>query len=258
MFSISEPPGTLQGTVVIIPGLNFRSKAFSDLAYLLSNAGCRSHILQLSGHDGHRSSRLLASAAQWKRDVLDGIASAHSASPEVPLHVVAFSLGGLLASCLIGSGQLSIVSRMILLAPALTLRTWTRLPRALALLPLARMPLPSLLPRRYRAADVIAGGWYQALFELEDEVSRPDYQQFLASVPSLILLSPRDEYVAASTLRTWVAQRQLLSWRVEELPPFGLERTFSHHFIVDQATLGPQRWDLVTNKLLTFLELSPT
>ena len=253
IFVTLEPRHSLRGIVIQIPGLNIRSQAFGDLGQFLSQAGFRVLTLELTGHNGLASSRSIPSAQRWKDEVLQALETATAHSGGTNVHILAYSLGAALATCVVGSGQAEIVSRMVFLAPALRLLWWTHLPRPLTHSALAKIPLPSFLPKRYQAANFTAVCWYRALFDLCEEASQKEFASHLNAVPTLTLLSRRDEFMRPKAIQTWIEERNLSQWQVEEITPHPITRLLPHHLIIDRHSLGPQRWEMLTARIDGFL-----
>jgi pimeloyl-ACP methyl ester carboxylesterase len=252
-----ESNGTPRGVVVAFHGLNQRPCALDQLCGELGRAGFYVYRPVLSGHDGSGNDEVTEAA--WIDDVRKSLVRVHEQYPELPLHVVGYSIGGLLAvRSLDLYPDMPKPSSMILLAPALSLRTFTHLSRAFAWAASLSLRVPSLTPKDYRVYPSIPTLWYKNLFELVDSVQQVRHPDLLQSIPVLAILNPRDELVSPSGIEDWIARNQLKSsWRTLDIEPAPTDPLSYEHLLIDERGLGKKPWLELIDSVTGFLAAGP-
>ena len=114
--------------VLLIHGLNQRPSSWTQLIEELNDLGLHVYRLSLKGHRGLPSRDMEeVSSDIWLNEFHEGYAQTHKRFPGLPLYLVAYSMGALIAM----TGQLqagkSLFARQLLLAPALSIRPYTKL-----------------------------------------------------------------------------------------------------------------------------------
>jgi alpha-beta hydrolase superfamily lysophospholipase len=257
--------------VVLIHGLNLDPAAMLDIQASLFDAGMDVLSLSLTGHGNalDDEGRLLqfqeATFVHWQADVQRAVQAAarHATALSRPLHLVGFSLGGLLSADYLvqsalrgGSVEVPDINRMVLLAPAITLK-WS----SYLLYPLQIFPdiyLPSVAPRVYRANDYAPVSAYFALYEgvnqFNELAGQPDNRQAL-NIPALVFMHPRDELVSANGVREFISEHQLSQWQFVEVDKSEDAADVLNHLIIGPHSLGSDAWRSVSTQLLDFLRM---
>ena len=236
-----------KGSAVLLHGLNNRPEALHEIAAKLREGGFTTIQLTLPGHGDHQI--LSAPLRQWvdssHEALLQGII--HQGTGE--LLVVGYSLGGLLALLALQENPSITPTRMVLIAPALTLN----IPRFI--LTLGRIPIvkhiriPSMTPNEDRRWCSIPAEWYG---ELDKGLDKIDYstiakREFATSV----IVSSEDEVVSASALKDLIAAEGLAkTWKYTELSPNSLNADSYQHHIINRKTLGVSGWKNLEELLL--------
>ena len=265
--------------VVLIHGLNLDPAAMLDIQASLFDAGMDVLSLSLTGHGNalDDEGRLLqfqeATFVHWQADVQRAVQAAarHATALSRPLHLVGFSLGGLLSADYLvqsalrgGSVEVADINRMVLLAPAITLK-WS----SYLLYPLQIFPdiyLPSVAPRVYRANDYTPLSAYFALYEGVNQFNElagkpdpgsdpvPNNSQAL-NIPALVFMHPRDELVSANGVREFISEHQLSQWQFVEVDKSEDAADVLNHLIIGPHSLGSGAWRSVSTQLLDFLRM---
>lgn len=245
--------------VVLVHGFNLNPRVMNEMAAVLQagnmdvlQVSLTGHRMSLSPEDRRDEFGAMEGFHVWQAnmDLAMSEAATRAASLALPLHLVAFSMGGLLGVDYINRHETARVDRAVLLAPALSLR-WT----SWLLRPLGALPdflLPSLGPDRYKANQFVPVSAYEALYEgvaqLEEQ-ARPER----LDIPALVLVSRGDELVSGEGLEEFIARHGLDSWRLHHLDNSAGDDEVLEHVIVDRNSLGERAWESVTERILSFL-----
>lgn len=244
-----------EGVVLLVHGLNQKPSSWSDLIEYLNSINLHVYRLALKGHRGLTFDDMHSVNAQvWQ----DELIAAHNEMQQhfcsLPLYLVAYSLGSLVAvSVQLKAGQ-PLFDRQILLAPALAIRPYTRLALPLCTL-LAH--LPSRSPRGYIAnTEGTTAEAYRALFQLEKEV-RQCGNFSIVNVPTQIMMRPDDELISYTATGRLLKKNKLDKWRLVPLVDDSCAKrcSFSYkHLIVDQRSAGGVIWGRMTAEIGRFLK----
>jgi pimeloyl-ACP methyl ester carboxylesterase len=246
-----------RAVVVLVHGLNLDPAAMTDIAAALYTSGMDVLSVSLSGHareipeDGRLLQFQEADFSSWQRDVRDAVAVAHdrAARFDIPLHLVGFSLGGLLSADYLLHGDGIEISRMVLFAPAISLK-WS----SYLLYPMQVLPgvfLPSVAPQAYRANDFAPVSAYLALYEGVRQFNEAAGQQL--NIPTLVFMHPRDELVSASRIRDFIQTHALSEWRYVEVRKSDGAANVLDHLIISEDSVGTDAWRLISRQMLDFL-----
>jgi esterase/lipase len=247
----SATPHT-RGVFVVVHGLNQRPSAMDPLAHYLSELGFHTYRMTLEGHRTYSDETFPASS--WKSDVRSAIAEARSRYPSLPLYLMGYSLGGLLVADVLEEDSSVEPRKIVLLAPALSLRTYVLAARALAIFPFGSLKTMSLAPPGYRRFRNTPLFWYENTIDLYDETASRPAPVRLRRVPALIVVSPDDELVSPPGLREWVDANSLPpAWQVELIEPQPHDERLHRHLIVDRVSLGDAEWQRLQDMLKAFL-----
>jgi len=241
-----------RGIFVVVHGLNQRPSAMDPLAHYLSELGFHSYRMTLEGHQ--RSGDETFPPSAWKTGVRSAISEAQSRYPALPLYLMGYSLGGLLVTDLLEEDSSLKPRKVVLIAPALSLRTHVLAARPLAILPFGSLKTMSLAPPGYRRFPNTPLLWHKNTPLLNEETESRTAPARLREIPALMLVSPNDQLVSATGLREWVEKNALApAWRVELVEPQPHDGRLPQHLIIDRVSLGDAEWRRVQGILGDFL-----
>ena len=261
MYTILAPSGDCKGVTLVIHGLNLRPDRMRPLADELGEMGIAVVLCSLCGHgenytpivgQSNAAARLAAfrqsTYAGWRKEVEAAYAATVAlAQPTgAPLFLVAFSLGALLGCDLLTTSSTVHFDRMVLLAPALALRSYSHLPYLLSRWP--TLALRSFAPRTYRSNPATPIAAYNALHTALLSLQR--HADAKLNVPTLILIDPQDELVSPSGVLHFIQRTQLSQWRLSlvKKQPTQPELAF-HHLIIDADSVGPVMWQRMVTQI---------
>ena len=244
--------GHPRGVTLVFHGLNLRPSRMDFIARDLASYGFDSYRATLPGHDGNmgafkktsRDENLRVAAAAYDE------AAARARELGVPLHLVGFSLGGLVANDLMRVRPDVHFDKMVLFAPAIVPRLFTHPLELLRWLP--SLVIPSWSPQDYRANPGTPIAAYSALFDSVKSVNGTPCAH--ANVPTVVFLDPKDELVSTGRMKAFIAKQGLTKWDLvgvandkSELPkPY-------HHLITDPEAVGRDEWRTIESRMLTHL-----
>lgn len=256
------------GVALVIHGLNLRPERMSPLADVLRQWGLTVVFCSLRGHganyqphpdcasDGARLATLRqVSYTGWRSEieVAYQAAAALAQTADLPLFLVAFSLGGLLGCDLLATAPTVQFDRMVLLAPALALRTFGHWPGWLARWP--AFTLRSFAPRAYRANPATSIAAYSALYSALRNLHRHAGPRL--NVPTLVLMNPQDELLSLSGIRRFMQRTHLSQWRLQLVNKKPLRRELAfRHLIIDEESVGPHAWQTMLAQIKAHLQLT--
>ena len=158
----------------------------------------------------------------------------------IPVFLTAFSIGGLIGLDLFASRADVKFDKIVLFAPAISLRATIYLERAVS--PFPRLVIPSLADDAYLAnikgTPVAAyNALFEALYHFENNAGPK------LNVPTLIFIDEQDEFIPLGGLKKLVEKHHLHQWEIyivqrEEEMGTG---TFHHH-IIDASSTGQEVW----------------
>lgn len=255
-FGIEE--GRCRGGVLLAHGLNMDPQSWREMIAFLNRLDFSVYRLELKGHRGLTFEDMLdVSAKQWLDQFCSAIDFMIAHLPGVPLHLVGYSLGGLLGIAAQLQRRESCFERQVLLAPALALKLYTWLA-----IPLTRV-VPFLISRspngyvaNTRGASSAA---YRALFDLKHDIRYAVNEEIsLVNLPTLVLMRPSDELISYRGIKKLIQCRKLDKWQLADLPK--KKRTYGkisfQHLIVDEKSVGELAWRQMTTQVEHFLTRS--
>lgn len=244
---------TPKGVFLVVHGLNLKPSALDPLCGFLASKGFHSYRMTLRGHNEAPESYF--DASEWRLDVATAYARIRSRFPTLPPYALGYSIGGLLLTQTFESDpSLTKPRGMILLAPAISMKTAFDIAAALRLPPPVSWSVPNLAPPAYRRYELTPLFWYSNALELYTMMSSIQNTSRLKAIPTLIVLNPSDELVSEDGTRNWIDARHLTpEWSVALVHPAPSERFLKEHLIIDKNSLGPREWarfqDLVSDFL---------
>ena len=242
---------------LLIHGLNLRPERMSGIAEMLAKRGVECLNLSLSGHAAADPERLetfkSVSRNQWLGEARQAYQLARERADALgaPLLLVGFSLGAAIGGDL-ASGSPGEVhfDAMILFAPAFSIHWYTRMLRCLS--PLPRLALKSFSPADYAANPVTPVAAYSALFQSIAAV-RAQHAR-VTTGDALIFVDPKDELVSFRGLEALCAEQGGGRWQLVSVSKrLRSDRRDFHHLIIDEESLGPERWAEVAGRCNEFL-----
>lgn len=249
-----------EAVAVIIHGFNLNPRIMREMAGKLQEEGHDVLLLSLTGHrmslpPAERQDELgaMAGFGAWQDNVDQAMNEAAGRADELalPLHLVGFSMGGLLAVDHLNRHDSTPLDRMVLLAPALSLHWTSWLLRPLG--PLPDFLLPSVGPDRYKANESVPVSAYEALYEGVAQLNeQPRPERF--DIPTLVLISEQDELVSSEGLEDFIRDHTLDRWQFHRIDNRAGDGDVLDHVIVDRNSLGEKAWQEVSGKVLQFLD----
>jgi pimeloyl-ACP methyl ester carboxylesterase len=244
--------------VVLAHGLNLKPNKMDDWAQILSSNGALVIRFSLYGHTGNPSDMANVHQEIWRKqfDEVMSVASVTAKNDNLPIYLVAFSLGALVGLEWQAHAQehYHMFEKMVLIAPALSL-PWYSKPviNMLSILGHSLM-LPSRSPSRYRANPGTSIAAYQSLFALKKSLEEKKYKN--ANVKTLVLIDRHDELVNSKGIKKIIEGFKLNHWALQIV-----NNRFAHHnygfrhLMVDQDAMGKELWQSLSKMVLHHLKL---
>jgi alpha-beta hydrolase superfamily lysophospholipase len=241
-----------RGVFIVIHGLNQRPSSMDPLCQYLRSLGFHTYRLTLSGHDDRPTETF--PETRWEHDLLAAYANLRVHFPTLPIDVLGYSLGGLVAASTLESYPVFSPSRMVLFAPALALTPFSQAGYVSEIVPPLIAKMPSLAPVEYKRFESTPIFLYQNTLTLYSRIRRIRAPLRLQQTLTLVFANPRDALISLSGLTDWIDVNELSSnWRLVPVHPEPRSSTLSEHLIIDQQTLGNQEWVRVTSEIRDFL-----
>lgn len=253
------------GVAIVLHGLNLKPKRMLPLAKELRKIGIGVCNGALQGHgDNYRAiaglSAVDARLATYRAvtlpkwlgdlDVLYTRATYEAQQRNVPLFLVGFSMGALVACTAMATCATVRFERMVLFAPALAIHPHAHLPRLFKRWP--HLLVRSFAPPRYRANRATPVAAYLAV-----RAAQVQFRQCVnptLNVPTQIFIGPRDELISRRGLRQIIAQHHLTQWQIDVVSKREAEQGAAfHHLIIDPASVGQREWARMMKKIETHL-----
>lgn len=239
------------GVVLLFHGLNLAPRAMDPLAQELQKLGFDTVQTTFRGHDGNHEAFRSVTRQEWLFDVEGAFERAVQIADrkQVPLYVIGFSMGGLLAiDYLQDHPELrDRVRKMVLLAPALSLHSVARLLAVSRYLPKNWM-IPSLAPQEYAANKGTSIAAYRALYESSRKVRSIGLEAF-SRIPTQVWAHPKDELVSALGLEEMAhGMKEWMYFPVDQDATIRLSRRF-YHFIVHPDAVGDRSYAHLLNEI---------
>ncbi len=252
----------VKGVVLMVHGLNNNPSRFLPLAKKLNSRQQVVVLVKLEGHDmsvknaSWRLSRFRKVTPEiWARQFSESYAYARQIANHhnAPLFAITYSLGGLLTvNGMLSSDEITF-NKVVLLAPAISLRWYSTLLWPLTFFP--SLTLPGFSPDEYRANSGTPMAAYNALFSLRDQVHARVNSKLTPGInqASLILMTETDELVSYSGIQDWIQQNRLDRWSIVAVTKSPDNQTSFDHLMVDEAAMGKQGWQRLWREISVFL-----
>ena len=251
----SDTQGELKGVALVIHGLNLRPDRMQSVISTLTESGIDVLGLSLRGHGANYAHRDDMDAATARLETFKNVSyplwineaylaylqvKKRAQQQNVPVFLTAFSVGGLIGLDLFASNADVQFDKMVLLAPAISLRATIYLERALS--PFPRLVIPSLADDAYLAnkkGTPIAAynALFEALYHFEDSAGSK------LNVPTLVFIDEQDEFIPLWGLKKQVEEKSLDQWKfyiVQKEENVGAGAF--HHHIIDASSTGKMVW----------------
>jgi esterase/lipase len=243
---------TRRGIFIVIHGLNQRPSSMEPLCDYLRSQGFDTYRLALNGHDSLPLRSFPGDT--WANDIHAAYDLVHRQYPQVPVHILAFSLGGLATTRALDVSTDLRPKSMVFIAPPLSLRTPAQSSYLLRLLPPLTITVPNIAPPYYRRFARTPLFWYRNTSNLYSDTRSLQSPSRLKSIPTLIIANPRDELVSLSGLRDWIHENNLEpAWRIEAVRPVRRDPFVPEHLLVDQNSFGTHEWQRFKSLVEQFL-----
>jgi pimeloyl-ACP methyl ester carboxylesterase len=250
-FNSASP---VKAVALVLHGLNMLPSRMTPLSTWLASRGVDAYRATLRGHDGDMPAFKAATRQDYLDDTLTAydIAATRARAAGVPLHLLAFSFGALVAFDLLHTHVPTRFDRAVLFAPALAPRPSTRLVRALSMFP--RLVLRSASRRDFRVFDGSPIAAFNALFAAVGALERARYAR--ADLPTLVFVDPKDVLVSLAAIERLARDFAISAWRVVPVTTDRgrLTRTF-HHLITEPDAVGDDLWREMTSMAAAHLGL---
>lgn len=224
--------------ILFVHGLNTTPKIFNDLAAACEARNiliCRPH---LKGHDPSQALPETIKAADW----VNGIHDAMNQNKHVTEWIaVGYSLGGLVIANM-ALKKPKLFQRIVLLAPALSLKFYAHLPRMILF---TDIRLKSFTPAHIRAHNKLSTDYFSALYALRRETRRMIRDR--KELPQMtIIMSCHDELISYHGTRK-LAQKMGAEFisvkkKRKNIADWG-------HLIVMRKHLHESDWNLILSKI---------
>lgn len=250
-YSMNDVP---KGVFFVVHGLNNNARVMDPLIEELVHESFHVLRITLTGHAANTGFTTDGTMSDWLKDVQRAVNKVKQEYPDLPIYHMGFSLGALTTLAFVQENEGLNIAKMILIAPALFPRKSSRLLRPFQLLRLLRanLPIPSLVPRKYRAHRYTSVGAYTALLELSAKV-RQEHVKNLAKIPTLLVINRKDSVVDYARTYNWLQTEELATWQILVVDPRPEEAGSYGHLLLNRRALGGEQWQLMITTIAKFL-----
>jgi esterase/lipase len=254
-----------RGVALVVHGLNLKPEKMEPIIRQLTRAGIDALNVSLHGHgdnyvrndrgdpkearlDSFRTVTYRLWSSEIRRAYLNVLERGRRKN--VPIFLVAYSLGGLLGCDLLVSDAEVHFDRMALFAPALNSQSEPYLLKAL--MPFPNLVIDSLSPESYRSNDGTPMAGYKALFEAFNHFQ--EHSNAALNVPTIVFMDREDEFISPDKLQEMVSRGNLDRWKVITIRKVRPELVpCAHHLLIDEAVTGKDVWAQIRGSLLAHL-----
>ena len=244
-----EPAGarTASAVALVIHGLNVNPLRMDPLAHELNRWGVATLRCTLAGHahglpagEARLPSLRQVTYRLWREEAAAAyrVAAQQAEHHNVPMLLVAFSLGALIGCTAVLHSADIRFARLVLFAPALRIRRRRGVLQLFSVWP--QLVIPSLSPAAYRADPGTPIRAYNALFAARRDFERLAGPQL--NIPTLVFTDPRDEMVSYPGLRQLILQHNLTQWQLQPVNKAPDANTQYHHLLIDPESVGDATW----------------
>lgn len=251
--------------VLMAHGLNVQPCRMKPLIDLLAANGIEVVSVALHGHGENYTRRLELNTAEarleslrsvtyrlWREELQAAYRVATLRAEQlggVPLHLLGYSLGGLVGCDLFADEADVQFDRMALFAPALRIRAFSYV-----LAPFTgatRTIIPSFSPAGYRANRGTSLAAYAALYTAAAHLARHIGPKL--NVPTLVFLDPKDELVSYGGTERLLAEADLTRWHLYRVEKDASATARYHHLLIDAPSVGQAVWEQIATATVAHL-----
>ncbi|MBT6324466.1 MAG: hypothetical protein HOJ35_00715 [Bdellovibrionales bacterium] len=245
-----------KGIVVLIHGLNNKPSSMNPLAKMSNEQGFDVLRVALEGHRGADDEIKKITQEKWQSTMYLSYCHARKVAQKkkVPLYFIGNSLGALTnLELMINQTKTKVdYKAMILFAPAISLRPYVYLIKALKFLG-PDFLIPSWTPKDYRSNDGTSNSAYNALFTNISKIEKSPWDK-ISKVPTLVIIDPDDELIDLDDIQDLIKTKKMNNWEILKISNKKtlLKETY-HHLIIDPLTVGKEEWVKIENKIIQHL-----
>jgi len=248
------------GVAIIVHGLNVRPLKMFEIVHELTKMDIEVFSLSLKGHgtnysksadmqdvDARMNSFKSVSYNIWHEELASAyeVANLQSSEKNVPIYFVGYSIGGLLGVDLLASNSQIHFDKLVLFAPALTVKSYCFQLQILSYF--SDFVIPSVSPRNYRANDGTPIAAYNVLFDTISRLNQSNISR--TNVPILVFIDKKDEFVSAEALEKFVRKHKLNQWKICYIENQRNSNRVYHHLIIDSQSVGQKTWNSMVSQL---------
>ncbi|MBF0299753.1 MAG: hypothetical protein HQK51_13595 [Oligoflexia bacterium] len=203
---------------------------------------------------------------EWKKRVQDGyelskdlMRKNERENKKMKFIFVGYSLGAALGFDLIRSvkNEDRIFDKMILLAPAITLRWYTKLIKAFYIFG-EEFNISSRNHPEYRYKDSTTIAEYKALFNiLEENENKLSSKSRDINISTLVLMDSQDELISFENTKEFIKKNTLTKWSFQEIKKDATlkKQKIPKHLIVDENAIGVDAWKKLKQQIILFINI---
>ena len=248
-------PHSPTAIALTVHGLNLAPSKMSTIIHQLNDWGISCLNLSLTGHEEDKQDRMKdfkeVTAKKWIAEFKIAYQKARTKAQEhqVPLYLVGFSLGGLVGTAAFNNDPEIQFSKMILFAPAIRIKSLSKILSLLQFMP--HLAIPSASPAAYRCNPATPIAAYTALYNLEDSLNFLDVEKI--NIPTVIFCSERDELVSYRKIGQMISDHNLSNWHLIPIHKSATDPELDYqHLIIDQICLGNDEWEKISRLMESF------
>ena len=239
---------------IVVHGLNNPPFVMMKLGQFLSQYGSDVVLVGLTGHQNDYEKLKTATPENLINDIKEAYDFAQqfrSKENGIPLHFVGFSLGGLTNLAFLAAFPEATYDKMLLFAPANTLRWKATLLKKMFFLG-DKMLIPSFGIKKYKSYKVMPLKIYKTLIGLKEQLEKANYRN--TNQKTLLIIDPKDEVVSYEQHTQNICKYALDNWEIYPLKSEFIVKY--HHLIISKETMGERNWNPLTVKMVQFLALN--
>lgn len=216
--------------------------ALNDLNREIRKKGGHVHLLKLEGHEGDIQLLKSVKSSHWIEQVESELHRLKNLKKdEDTLHVVGYSLGGILAM-LVGEMKKPNLNSILLLAPAMTPQSFGKIVNVIP--SVFNFLVPSLTrssQRLYMGAPLSA---YRQVYQIATMYSQSQ-PSWLQQQNVAFVLDQKDELVSYNQFFLWYEKYKSEKWILKTLK----DKKGFHHQITNPRFLSPESWNILTSQV---------
>lgn len=237
---------------IVCHGLNVTSDTMRIFTQDLGIAKDCCSFITLTGHTQATEDKLhTVTGVQWMNEFKDQFEEIKKATSGRDLVYIGYSLGGLLITNYLSKYSKTSLHKIILLAPALSFKFWSRLPDTIFTWAIRKWALPSLTPKSIRANNGVTLAAYRALFDIHRDTQHKRLKTI--TISTLIICDNYDELVSSSGLKKYIKTNCSSKWHFELLKSHPLRHIGKKHLLVVKQYKPSAYWHKLKSLITDFL-----